>query len=316
MVAPAAVHVLAGTLTGIAAAGGYAVAKVGEAAGGTKAVDSAVFRAGFAAWLRAHGVFPSVSHEPIAGGGSAPGIGEAETPVIVSNHISYLDGAVLASVFGAPRIVSMASARKVPVIGKLMEEMDVIFVDRGDRGSKQATLDAIAEHCATWVPGRRPLLIFPEGTTSNGEGLLDFKKGAFAAGVPVRPVLLVYTGQWDPASTSHKATEHGLEELSDAEWGAQFLGHLVHSLEVRVLPPYVPTDAERGDPDLYARNCQALMAEALARVRSEIQERSWKTAAGRSHGGLGYKFGDLTRVALRRGKRLFGCADRPCEEDL
>jgi 1-acyl-sn-glycerol-3-phosphate acyltransferase len=39
----------------------------------------------------------------------------------------------------------------------------------------------------------RPMLLFPEGTTSNGRYLLPFRTGAFLAGVPVRPVVLSYS---------------------------------------------------------------------------------------------------------------------------
>jgi lysophosphatidylcholine acyltransferase/lyso-PAF acetyltransferase len=34
------------------------------------------------------------------------------------------------------------------------------------------------------------MCIFPEGTTTNGENLMLFKKGAFASGMPVTPLLL------------------------------------------------------------------------------------------------------------------------------
>ncbi len=36
------------------------------------------------------------------------------------------------------------------------------------------------------------LLIFPEGTTTNGQQLLEFQRGAFATGKPVQPMLLRY----------------------------------------------------------------------------------------------------------------------------
>ena len=39
---------------------------------------------------------------------------------------------------------------------------------------------------------QRPMLLFPEGTTTNGRYLLPFKSGAFLAGYPVQPVILHY----------------------------------------------------------------------------------------------------------------------------
>lgn len=45
-----------------------------------------------------------------------------------------------------------------------------------------------------WARGWRgnPLLLFPEGTTSNGSCLLRFKTGVFAGGVPVYPVTVKF----------------------------------------------------------------------------------------------------------------------------
>lgn len=311
MVIPAIARIATTLVGGTLATTGYAAGKISETAGVGKAIDSKAFRAGFTSWMWSNGIFPSVRYEPlgeagkdIAGMYSLPNEpSESDmsiTPLIVSNHICYLDGLVLASVFGAPKIVAMKGAQRTPIIGKLMEEMEVVFVDRGEKGSRQATLDAIVQHCSAWTPGGRPLLIFPEGTTTNGEDLISFKRGAFVAGAPVRPVLIVYTGQWDPASTTYVATGDAASKTSDLEWGAQFMGHFVHSMHVRVLPPYVPSEAERADAELYAQNCKSHMATALSRLREELRQESWKEAAGREVGGLDYRFGDLTRIAFRR----------------
>lgn len=311
MVLPAVTRIVAGFAGGTVATVGYAAGKIGETVGVQKAVDSKTFRAGFTSWMWSNGIFPWTNYEPLGARGDdmaklyeLPSVPTAEdmslTPLILSNHICYLDGMILASVFGAPKIVAMASSRNTPVLGKLMEEMEVIFVDRADKDSRHATLDAISNHCKEWKPGGRPLVIFPEGTTTNGEGLLPFKKGSFISGVPVRPVLIVYTGQWDPASVTYRMTDEGPVELSDAEWAKQFMGHFVHSLHVRVLPPYIPDEAEKLDADLYARNVHAIMEPELARLRKELLETSWKAAAGREDGGLGYQIGDIFRWAVRQ----------------
>ena len=42
------------------------------------------------------------------------------------------------------------------------------------------------------LPHARPLLLFPEGTTTNGRYLLPFKTGAFLAGQPLQPVVIRY----------------------------------------------------------------------------------------------------------------------------
>ncbi len=37
-----------------------------------------------------------------------------------------------------------------------------------------------------------PMMLFPEGTTTNNKYLMPFKRGAFVAGVPVQPLVLKY----------------------------------------------------------------------------------------------------------------------------
>jgi len=316
MVLPAVTKAALNLVGGTAAAGGYAVGKAGEMVGCRKAIDNPAFQAGITSWLWANGIFPDVKYEPLGDaaakladlyGVPPPRLAHAMslTPVLCSNHVCYLDGAILASVCGFPRVVAMSGSRKAPVVGKLMEEMDVIFVDRSRGDSRQATLAAIGEHNALWKPGDHPLLIFPEGGTTNGKGVKEFKKGAFAAGVPVRPLLMVYTSKWDPASTSWTETSNGdLVEQSIAEWSKQFLGHFVHSTHVRVLAPYFPNGAEKADAELYAKNVQQYMASNLERVREELRRDSWREAAGRKDGGLNYAFGDMTRTAIRKVSAL------------
>lgn len=60
----------------------------------------------------------------------------------------------------------------------------------------QGTTAAIAErmraYCAARGKGYRPVVLFPEGTTTNNRYLLPFATGAFVAGVPVQPVVIKY----------------------------------------------------------------------------------------------------------------------------
>ena len=60
----------------------------------------------------------------------------------------------------------------------------------------QETLEAIARRAQFAATGEGPqVALFPEGTTTNGTYLLNFKVGAFKPGLPVQPVHLNY---YDP----------------------------------------------------------------------------------------------------------------------
>lgn len=78
--------------------------------------------------------------------------------------------------------------------------MGCLYVDREASGRGGATgrvSDAVVQRMRDMAAGRRPhgrpLLLFPEGTTSNGHFLLPFKTGAFLAGLPLRPVVMRYS---------------------------------------------------------------------------------------------------------------------------
>jgi len=303
-------NALGGALVGM----GWGVGKVGETVGlQARAADTPTFRLGLTSWMLSNGILPDVVYEPVdeetsrrlsehyqTGHVSSPS-DAGLTPVIVSNHTCYMDGVVLAGKLGAPRVVAMAATRKVPIVGKIMEEMDVIFVDRKDKASREMTKEAIREHCSSWQPGDRPLLIFPEGTTTNGREIIPFRKGAFEPGVPVRPVLIVYNGQWDPASTSYRRLESGeVVGYSEVEWVRDFFGHWTHPVHIRVLAPYVPDAREREDAALFASNVCAMMDAKLQLVRKEVEATSWKVAAGREVGGLGFEFADLAKIGIRK----------------
>lgn len=279
------------------AASGYAVGKAVtvvkrslSSESEASVADSEIFQAGFKTWLHMNGIFPSVTYDP-AGQGSDD---MKQTPIIVANHMCYLDGFVLAALFGAPRVLAKEGTLKTPLIGFFAEEIGVIEVNRDDKASRTATMEAIREHVSEWKLGSRPLLLFPEGTTSNGDALLPFKKGAFVPGAPVRPVVLTYTGSWHPANTYFKMTNNGeLEPTGDLEWCEQFMGHLVHSMQVRVLPPYMPNEQERSDAQLYANNVQVIMSEAYERLRCDVDRRreereqnSWQANIQRATGRL------------------------------
>lgn len=90
--------------------------------------------------------------------------------VLVSNHLSYLDIIVLSSirpcVFVAKRDVA-----KWPLFGWLAYAAGTIFVDRERRFSSPKAVDAIGDAIAKGSV----VVIFPEGTSSDGSTVLPFK---------------------------------------------------------------------------------------------------------------------------------------------
>jgi lyso-ornithine lipid O-acyltransferase len=110
---------------------------------------------------------------------------------IVCNHLGYLDGIVLGSLF--PVIfVTKREVKRWPVIGQLLTVLGVIFVDRENKNDIQRVVDTISK----MLTHEANVLVFPEGTSSNGEKLLPFQSSFFAAPLIARaavvPITLTY----------------------------------------------------------------------------------------------------------------------------
>ncbi|XP_030635306.1 lysophospholipid acyltransferase LPCAT4 [Chanos chanos] len=181
--------------------------------------------------------------------------GLTEAPVLaVAPHSGFLDMLVLCPA-GLATVVSRSENTKLPVIGALLEFNQSVLVNRKDPESRKKCVAQIKERLTS--EGYWPqMLMFPEGTTTNGRALIKFKPGAFLAGVPVQPVLLHYPNKLDTVRWTWKGTT----------W-VQSLWHTTSqfytNVTVEFLPVYTPSEEEKENPELYADNVQKLMAKAL-----------------------------------------------------
>jgi 1-acyl-sn-glycerol-3-phosphate acyltransferase len=111
--------------------------------------------------------------------------------LIVSNHMSYMDILVMSSVRAAVFITSIDMGQ-VPVLGYLADLGGSLFVERRNRSQIDRDLSAITR---TLKEGFN-VVIYPEGTSSNGQQILPFKKSllmaAVEANVDILPVVLKY----------------------------------------------------------------------------------------------------------------------------
>jgi 1-acyl-sn-glycerol-3-phosphate acyltransferase len=112
----------------------------------------------------------------------------------IANHISWLDILAIHSV-GHCRFVSKAEVHHWPVIGVLAEGAGTLFIER------QSSRDAMrVVHQMTQALAEGDIVaVFPEGTTSNGESILNFHanllQAAISAQANVQPILLTYIEQ-------------------------------------------------------------------------------------------------------------------------
>ncbi|XP_047981575.1 lysophospholipid acyltransferase LPEAT1-like isoform X2 [Salvia hispanica] len=182
---------------------------------------------------------------------------------IVSNHVSYLDILYhMSSSF--PSFVAKRSVAKLPLIGLVSKCLGCIYVQRESKSSDfKGVSGVITERVQeAFQDNFAPkMLLFPEGTTTNGDYLLPFKSGAFLAKAPVVPVILRYPYQrFSPAWDSISGVRHVILLL------CQFVNYI----EVKKLPVYHPSEQEKADPKLYAENVRQLMAREGNLILSDI----------------------------------------------
>ncbi len=111
--------------------------------------------------------------------------------LLVSNHMSYLDILVISSVVPAVFVTSV-DLKESGFLGTLAELGGSIFVERRNRSQIERDLESMTQ---TLKDGFN-IMIYPEGTSSNGEKVLPFKKSllmsAVNSGKNIMPVCIKY----------------------------------------------------------------------------------------------------------------------------
>ncbi len=184
--------------------------------------------------------------------------------LIVCNHVSWLDIMVLSAM--AP--LSFVAKREVngwPFFGSLARLQRTVFVDRDRR---HATGNSRNEMQERLMQGDI-LVLFPEGTSHNGLGVLPFKSSFFGAadteGVLVQPVSLAYRGHRNLPMTRRQMpfyAWYGDMDLSPHLWEALKMGPIEVTL---VCHPPLSLSGEMTRKAL-ARHAEEEVRRGLART--------------------------------------------------
>jgi len=118
--------------------------------------------------------------------GEPPGRG-----IVVSNHLSYLDVAILSAAMPC-FFVAKAEIRGWPFFGKAARTGGTLFIDRSSLASAEKVAALISSRLDLAVP----VLFFPEGTSTDGSSVLRFHARLFEpavkSGAPVTAAALRY----------------------------------------------------------------------------------------------------------------------------
>ena len=146
---------------------------------------------------------------------------------LISNHLSYVDIVVFAAVHPCV-FVSKAEVASVPVLGWMTTMAGTVYVARGRGGS------AIKAHKGMQAASDAglPVVFFPEGTTSNGRGLLKFHSGLLAQAMGSGPITAAHIQYSLP-----EENDEGVTVANDVCWwgDAKMLLHIFKLLGLRGL---------------------------------------------------------------------------------
>jgi 1-acyl-sn-glycerol-3-phosphate acyltransferase len=131
---------------------------------------------------------------------------------LVSNHLSYLD-ILLYSATTPFIMVAKHELRSWPLLGWLTAQAGTVYVQRSEDVKPGETRQSYAEvnrMMAEAYASGLPVLFFPEGTTTNGEQVLPFRRGLFHSildgDVPLRTAALGF--EIDSGNTIGCVGEH------------------------------------------------------------------------------------------------------------
>jgi len=194
-------------------------------------------------------------------------IGEPATarPVLfAANHVSYLDITIFGSLIAGSFIAKREVARW-PLFGWLAKLQRSVFIDRQIRSTAEQR-DSIAGRLAA----REALILFPEGTSGDGNRVLPFKSALFSVAdqaasgpVTVQPVSIAYT-RLDGMPIGRRFRPlfawYGAMAMAPHLWRVLGLGTI--EVVVEFHPP--TTLAACGSRKTLARYCEARVAGGLA----------------------------------------------------
>ncbi len=171
----------------------------------------------------------------------------------VGNHVSWTDIPLLGALTPLS-FLSKAEVRDWPVAGWLANKAGTLFIRRGSGDSSQ-----VNQQLAAHLQQERHLLIFPEGTTTDGTALRTFHgrllSSAIDSGVPLQPVAIRYLRDGQPCPIAPWVGDDGmLDHL------LRMLSSDIAEVEIRLLSPLSSQDSSRNQ---LARQAQEAIARAL-----------------------------------------------------
>ncbi len=178
-----------------------------------------------------------------------------ERCLVVSNHTSWLD--IFAVYAVAPGLfVAKSDIREWPVVGRLVDRVGTLFIERGNRRHARLTNERIVAA----LEGGRLVSVCPEGTTTDGRSLRHFHAALLQPAIDARamvlPVALRYLDEVDVQTDA--AAYVGDDSLVASIW--RIASERSLTVELRFVPCFDATSLHRRE---VTRRAHAAIAAEL-----------------------------------------------------
>jgi 1-acyl-sn-glycerol-3-phosphate acyltransferase len=187
--------------------------------------------------------------------------------LVLANHVSWIDVFAISAAMPC-RFVAKAEIGRWPLLGALVTRSGTVYIERGRRHAVASTNHKVRDH----LKAGESIVVFPEGTTTDGAALLPFHSNLLAPaveiGAPVWPIAIRYTEGGRPTDAAALIGEMGLLTSLGRILVARDLAILV-----TVLPPIEVK--EHGNRHTVARKAR----DAIARALGLATEATGETAA-------------------------------------
>jgi len=202
-----------------------------------------------ATWARTYAFIMGMSVE-------AHGTPPSDRFFLVSNHLSYIDiVAIFTQVQGV--FIAKAEVARWPLFGAVARTTGTIFLDRGTK----ADLVRVIDETRRTLDDGLGVIVFPEGTSSKGDGVLPFRPSIFE--VPIRTAIPVSYASIRYTTPAGGPPPHEVV----AWWGDMtFLKHFVELLTLRRFQATITfgeSTLVESDRKLLAQQAQAAVAQTF-----------------------------------------------------
>ncbi len=198
--------------------------------------------------------------------------------VIIANHVGYIDGIVLGSIFPIV-FVSKKEVHSWPIVGQWNILCGTIFIDRQRKGQ----VGRMVQEMSRKLKQEANILLFPEGTSTNGEKMLPFQTVPLAAPLRSRsvivPTTLVYKHRERPVSPANRDSLYWYGDMEFVSHFWKLLG--LRSIEVLItIQPKIECFRYRDNSAGRKKLAEDCYDRVLGRVTETSLDQDEETEAG------------------------------------